>query len=151
MQFESHITVPQRLDEVAAFFNDPFNLLRWDKSVARIIPKSPGNIREGYAFDTIAPSGLRMSYKIEEVDPQRGGHIRLLNSPIFKDALWSMLYETVEQGTKVICRIKFKLYARYFWLHMPLLIFNRSALARDLSQLAAALEQTFPIHAAASN
>lgn len=61
MRFESDIVVERSLSDVASFFDEPTNLARWDRSVARVEPTSAGGAAVGFTFDTIAPTGLRMS------------------------------------------------------------------------------------------
>src|SRR5262245_38381716 len=66
MRFSRDVVVARSVADVAAFVDQPSNLARWDRSVARVEPTSPGATAVGFTFDTIAPSGMRMSYRIAE-------------------------------------------------------------------------------------
>jgi hypothetical protein len=102
-RLESSILVMQTVDHVWAFFEDISNLPKWDRSVARVVPTSPGPIGLGYTFDTIAPSrgsgaqkeGLRMSYRITEIAPKQRYSVLLVVSTMFKDALWTFVLENL--------------------------------------------------------
>jgi hypothetical protein len=48
--------------------------------------------RRGFTFDTIAPSGMRMSYRITEHEPRRHTTIELCESRMFRRALWRIQY-----------------------------------------------------------
>lgn len=52
--------------------------MKWDRSVARVEPTSSGETAVGFTFDTIAPSGLRMSYRITANEPDKGSSIELV-------------------------------------------------------------------------
>jgi hypothetical protein len=139
MQFESQIEVARDLQDVARFFDDPLNIARWDKSVARVIPTSTGPTGVGSTFDTIAPSGMRMSYRIIEHEPDHGA-AELMESRIFRQAVWRMQLTPVPGGTRVICRLEFRLRPRYLLLIVPLLLTQRRALQSDLVSLKQVLE-----------
>ena len=140
MQFESEIVAAKTLQEVVRFFAEPTNLARWDKSVAQVIPTSaePGIV--GFTFDTIAPSGMRMSYRIIAHEPDRSTHIELTSSPIFRRAVWHMQLDPVPLGTRITCRIDFRLRPHFLFLIVPLLLTQRRALRADLRSLKAVLE-----------
>ena len=61
MHFTSDVIVERSQRQVDAFFAEPANLAKWDRSVAQVIPTSTGETAVGFTFDTIAPSGMRMS------------------------------------------------------------------------------------------
>ena len=140
MRFESHIVVERSLSDVSSFFDEPSNLARWDRSVARVEPTSTGGAAVGFTFDTISPTGLRMSYRITEHEPERGSVIELLSSPMFKRATWRMMYEPVRAGTRVTCEVDFTLRPLYLFLVVPLVLTQRKALARDLTYLKQSIE-----------
>jgi hypothetical protein len=140
MHFTSDVVVERSQRQVAAFFDEPENLAKWDRSVAKVVPTSDGTTAVGFTFDTIAPSGLRMSYRITEHVPEEWTSIALENSPMFREAVWRMAYETVPIGTRIRCDVTFTLRPRYWFLIIPLLLTQRSALRRDLSLLKDAIE-----------
>ena len=140
MQFTSEVVVERSQRQVAAFFAEPSNLAKWDRSVARVVPTSEGTTAVGFTFDTIAPSGLRMSYRITEHAPEERTSIALESSPMFREAVWKMTYETIPIGTRIRCAVNFTLRRRYWLLIIPLLLTQRSALRRDLTLLKDAIE-----------
>ena len=141
MHFHSDIVVERSLHAVASFFSEPGNLAKWDRSVARVVPTSVGTSAVGFTFDTIAPSGMRMSYRITEHEPERGDTIELVSSKMFRSAIWRMRYDPVPAGTRITCHVDFILRPLYFFLMVPLLITQRKALARDLTFLKEAIER----------
>jgi hypothetical protein len=145
MHFQSQVVVRRTLHDVAAFFDNPFNLAKWDKSVARVEPTSSGPAAVGFTFDTIAPSGMRMSYRIAAHEAERGTAIELAGSKMFKRAVWLMTYDAVADGTKITCEVDFALRFLYGFLIVPLLVTQKSALRRDLSSLKAAIEGSAPV------
>jgi len=140
MRFTSEVTVACSLAEVAAFLDDPSNLARWDRSVARVEPTSSGTSAVGFTFDTVAPSGMRMSYEITEHEPLRHTRIELRGSRMFRRAVWRMQYDAVPVGSRIICQVDFQLRGLYLALIVPLVLLQRSALRRDLQCLKQALE-----------
>ena len=140
MHFTSDVIVERSQRQVDAFFAEPGNLAKWDRSVARVIPTSEGATAVGFTFDTIAPSGMRMSYRITEHVPGEHTSIALERSPMFRAALWCLSYERVPSGTRIRCDVTFTLRPRYSLLIVPLLLTQRRALRRDLTFLKAAIE-----------
>jgi hypothetical protein len=88
MQFTSEVVVERSRSQVAAFFAEPNNLAKWDRSVAQVIPTAEGTAAVGFTFDTIAPSRLRMSYRITDHVPEESTSVALESSPKFRDAIW---------------------------------------------------------------
>jgi Polyketide cyclase / dehydrase and lipid transport len=140
MHFTSDVVVERSQRQVASFFAEPDNLAKWDRSVARVVPTSEGTTAVGFTFDTIAPSGLRMSYRITEHVPEERTSIALESSPMFREAVWRIGLETVSVGTRIQCDVNFTLRPLYWFLIIPLLLTQRSALRRDLSLLKDAIE-----------
>lgn len=140
MHFTSDVVVERSQHQVAAFLAEPANLAKWDRSVARVVPTSQGTTAVGFTFDTIAPSGLRSSYRITEHVPQKRTSIALEGSRMFNEAVWRMTYEAVPIGTRIQCDVDFTLRPRYWFLIIPLLLTQRSALRRDLTFLKDAIE-----------
>lgn len=108
--------------------------------MAQVIPTSEGPPRPGYTFDTIAPSGMRMSYRVIEADGLRGSKVRLVSSPMFREAVWHMAFDPVAEGTRIACHVTFRLRLLYSWLIVPLLLFQGRALRSDLASLKHVLE-----------
>jgi hypothetical protein len=140
MHFQSHIVVERSSQAVEAFFADGQNLVKWDRSVASVEPTSSGTTAVGLTFDTIAPTGLRMSYRIMEHEPERRSTIELAPSKMFKRAVWRLQYDRVALGTKITCDVDFTLRPLYWFLAVPLILSQRKALARDLQSLKEAIE-----------
>lgn len=140
MHFESHIVVDRSLQVVTEFFADAQNLVKWDRSVARVEPTSSGTAAVGFTFDAIAPSGLRMSYRITAHDPERYSIIELMTSKMFKRAAWRLQYDRVAGGIQITCGVEFVLRPLYWFLAVPLIVSQRKALARDLQSLKEAIE-----------
>jgi hypothetical protein len=140
MHFQSDIVVNRSVDAVTTFFDDPQNLVEWDKSVARIEPTSSGETAVGFTFDTFAPNGQRLSYRITEHEPGRQSTIELMPSKMFKRAIWVMRYDRLSSGTRITCEVYFTLRPQFFFLVLPLLLTQRKALARDMTSLKTAIE-----------
>jgi hypothetical protein len=140
MHLESSVVVSQTIDQVWAFFVDPANLPKWDRSVATVIPTSPDIAGVGSTFDTIAPSGMRMSYRIIDIMPEQRASIRLVSSTMFKEALWTFIFEPVADEVRIICQVDLSPRLRYSFL-IPVLLFTyKHAFRRDLTCLKQALE-----------
>lgn len=147
MHFEAHIDVDRRPNEVAAFFEVPQNLARWDRSVARVVPTSTGGPADGVTFDTVAPSGMRMSYQVTEHVPGRHWTIDLVSSKMFKAAIWGMRCDPTATGSRITCVVDFTLRPLYYFLALPLLMTQRKALGRDLESLKKAIESdAYDVH-----
>jgi hypothetical protein len=140
MHLESSVVVSQALERVWAFFVDPANLPRWDRSVATVIPTSPSTVGAGATFDTIAPSGMRMSYRVTDLVPRQRAEIRLVNSNMFKEALWTFIFEPLAEGVRINCQVDFTPRLRYSFLTPVLLLTYKDAFRRDLTYLKQALE-----------
>lgn len=140
MRFTSDVIVDRSQRQVDAFFAEPGNLAKWDRSVARVIPTSEGATAVGFTFDTIAPSGLRMSYRITEHVAGERTSITLERSPMFRAALWTLSYQSLRTSTRIRCDVTFTLRPRYSLLIVPLMLTQRRALRRDLAFLKAAIE-----------
>ena len=140
MHLESNIVVKESLEDVTDFFYHPDSLAQWDRSVAEMKPRSQANANSGATFDTIAPSGMKMTYEVIEMDPTgRSVKILLTKSKMFKKAVWHFEFDPAPSGTKVTCHIFFTLKLLYYFLY-PVLFFNKNALLRDLNFFQIALE-----------
>jgi hypothetical protein len=140
MHLRSSIVVKESLQDVIAFFYHPSSLALWDRSVAEMRPGPGSTNTAGAQFDTIAPSGMIMTYEVIDLDPNgRSVKILLKNSKMFKKAVWHFQFEPEPVGTKVICHIHFALRPLYWFLY-PVLFVNKSALLRDLKFFQLALD-----------
>jgi hypothetical protein len=140
MHLKSSIIVKESLKDVIDFFYHPSSLAQWDRSVAEMIPQSQGNETTGPTFDTIAPSGMKMTYEVIEMDPAgRSVKILLTKSNMFKKAIWHFEFDPTASGTQVTCHIYFTLKFLYYFLY-PVLFFNKNALLRDLKFFQIALD-----------
>jgi len=139
MHLQSDIVVPQNIEQVSEFFYEPTSLAKWDRSVADMIPTS-GPEAEQSTFDTIAPSGMKMSYRVIEMEYGKNVKILLTESKMFKEAIWQFLFDAVEGGTKITCHVFFKLRLAYFFM-APVLYFTRGAILRDLGFFRVALDE----------
>jgi hypothetical protein len=149
MHLELDIVVPQTTKQVWDLFSDPYFLVKWDRSVEQIIPTSQtpsGAV--GFTFDTVAPlqkgqkKALRMSYSIIEHIPDYQTKIKLENSSMFKEAIWTMRVEPVVSGTLITCLLDIKVKLKYFFM-APILYFNKKAILIDLQYLKQAIAQHY--------
>src|SRR5215472_9879654 len=132
MHLKSGKIVKQPLEDVISFFYHPDSLAQWDRSVAEMIPSQQATAGEMVTFDTIAPSGMKMTYEVIGMDPQgRSVKILLTKSKMFKKAIWRFEFDPAAQGTKVTCHIYFSMKPLYYFLY-PVLFFNKNALLRHL-------------------
>ena len=149
MHFEAYVDVDRSPNAVAAFFEVPQNLARWDRSVARVESTTTAGPADGVAFDTVAPSGLRMSYRVTEHVPGRHWTIDLVSSRMFRTAIWGMRCDPTATGSRITCVVDFTLRPLYSFLAIPLLLTQRKALAHDLESLKAAIEsEAYDVHSA---
>ncbi len=149
MHLETNIIVPQSAEQVWALFDDPYFLVKWDRSVEQIIPTSKiptGTV--GFTFDTIAPlkkgqkKALRMSYRIIEFVPDYQTKIQLENSPIFNEAIWTMRIEPATDGTLITCLVDLRVKLKYFFM-VPVLYLSRKAILTDLHYLKQVIAQHY--------
>ena len=145
INLRTETTISLSPEEAWRFFEDPQNLAKWDRSVARVEPTSSGNVSPGYTFDTIAPprsgqkEGQRMSYEITEFIPNERAEIRLVQSPMFKRAEWTVMLEPAAQGTRVIHEVDFVPRLQYSFL-VPVLLLSQKNLDTDMQYLKEQME-----------
>ena len=144
MHLQSKIWEDQDIEQVTKFFYDLTTLPKWDRSVAAVIPTSQTPGRVGATFETIAPSGMKMNYRVIEFDSDRRVKILLTNSRMFKRAVWQFRFDSEKDGTQISCHIYFTLRFQYLFLY-PVLYFNRKALTRDLNFLKTALNNNYAL------
>ena len=149
MHLESHIVVPQTTKQVWDLFNDPYFLVKWDRSVEQIIPTSENPAGAvGFTFDTIAPlkkgqkKPLKMSYRITEFIPDYQAKIQLEKSNMFKEAIWTMRVEPAVSGTLITCLVDLKIKLKYFFM-APILYIWRKAIYVDLQYLKKAIDARY--------
>ena len=148
MYLESSIVVTRTNEQVWRFFENGANLVKWDRSVAQVIPTSPEPFGVGSTFDTIAPTrkgsrkeGMRSSYRFTVFAPNHHAKILLTHSPMFAHAEWTIATEPVSEGVRITCGLDFALRPRYIFLLPVLLLTYRGAFRRDLTYLKQAIEQ----------
>jgi uncharacterized protein YndB with AHSA1/START domain len=146
MHLSSSIVVRQPPEQAWSFLADPFNSPRWDRSVAEVIPSSAGPVGVGWEATTIAPSGMRQSFRITEYVPNRTLSFVLLESSMFEQAELRFVLNRVAEGTDIVHVIEAT--PRTWLLRAVLRLVSRRALGRDLGYLKAALEHTYPVSSA---
>src|SRR5262249_15665672 len=116
MRLQAAIVVERTNEQVWRFFNDPDNLARWDRSLARVVVTSADPFIVGSTFDTIAPArnsshneGIRMSYRITDLVPNHQAKIVLTSSPLFAHAEWIMITDPAPRGVRITCQLDFTL------------------------------------------
>jgi hypothetical protein len=146
MHLESQIIVNQSPQQVWNLFEDPYFLVKWDRSVEQIIPTSQNPAGAvGFTFDSIAPrkrgqkQGLRMSYRIIEHIPDYQTKIALEKSNMFEEAVWTMRIEPAMNGALITCLVDLKVKLKYFFMR-PLLYIYRQAILTDLVILKGVIE-----------
>jgi len=146
MHLESNIIVNQSTQQVWDLFEDPYFLVKWDRSVEQIIPTSQSPAGAvGFTFDTIAPrkpgqkQGLRMSYRIIEHIPDYQTKIALERSNMFKEAIWTMRIEPAMNGSLITCLVDLKVKFKYFFMR-PLIYIYRKGILTDLKILKGVIE-----------
>lgn len=130
-------------EQTWAFFNDPNNLAKWDRSVARVEVTSPPPYGVGTTLDTISPERngqvTRSSYRISEVVPGQRTRADLIDSAQFQRAQWTTSIEPVDTGTRIVSEIEFSPKPQYFFL-TPVLWLSQNNLETDMRYLHDALE-----------
>jgi hypothetical protein len=141
--FGEEVLIDRSLDQVRGFFADVQSLVLWDRSVSKVICTSPTPLTSGAKFTTIGPSrrsreGKRSEYQVVDINGDEA-KIALVNSPLFKSAIWIMRLVERGSGTKVACEMNLSTDL----LHAPiglLLKLNAKAIATDLQFLKRAIE-----------
>ena len=143
MYLESAIWVNRPLSEVWAFFADPSNLVKWDRSVARVVITNSVPVGVGFTFDTFGPAtnreGARSSYRMSEYHPGEYVWVDLTNAKWFSQARWLTAFEATGKGTKVRIGITLTFKPRYIYL-WPIFRLTTHGIKRDLGYLKRAIE-----------
>ena len=139
---ETFVDVPT--ERVWAFFEDPHNLPKWDRSVASIEITSPPPYGVGSTFQTLSPvqNGrvTPTSYLVTELVPGERATIDVVDSAEFARASWVTRVERSGGGTRVLIDVEFRPKLQYFFL-APLLYFSRDNMGvTDMDYLREALE-----------
>jgi hypothetical protein len=105
----AEVFIDRPIGEVRAFFADPDSLVRWDRSVSKVICLSPAAFEAGAKFATIGPfrrgrEGELSEYEAVafEGDESKAG---LINSRLFKLAVWTVRLAAKGDGTMVECEM----------------------------------------------
>lgn len=149
MHFQAAIVVARTNEQVWSFFNEPSNLVKWDRSVAQVMLTSAEPFGVGSTFDTIAPvtkararqEGFRTSYCITKYVPNSQMHMRNTSSRLFSFAEWIMTTEAVSDGVRILSQFEGTLRLRYSFLLPVFLLLYQAAFRRDLTYLKQAIEQ----------
>ena len=139
----AEVFIDRALDQVRAFFADADSLVRWDRSVSKVISASPAPFEVGAKFATVGPfrggrEGKRSEYQVVAINGDES-KVELVNSPIFKSAVWTMRLTEKREGTIVECEMD----VSTDLLRTPiglLLKLNARAIATDLQFLKRAIE-----------
>ena len=141
---EESVLIGRKFCDFPPSFADPRSLAAWDTSVARVEITSDGPVRVGFTYDTIGPrkhgrEGKRSSYRITRLEP-RENSVELINSTVFRRAVWGFRFEDIPEGTLTTCTVDLEVKRRYFVVAL-MLRFNRRALVGDLRRLKRAIEE----------
>jgi uncharacterized protein YndB with AHSA1/START domain len=151
MHLEASVHIRRSPQDVWAYLGDVSNIAVWDRGVSRTEASSSTPPGVGFEFDTFAHSrgnsldGTwgKMSYRIADIDPERGCTIQLIsttgNARYFKSAEWRFRVEAEQDGSRVFCIAAFTLKWQYLLL-APLFLAMKKAIRTDLDQLRAKLE-----------
>jgi hypothetical protein len=139
----AEVFIDRPLGQVRAFFADPDSLVRWDRSVSKVICLSSAPFEAGAKFATIGPfrrgrEGKRSEYQVVAIDGDES-KAGLINSRLFKSAVWTMRLAAKDNGTMVECEMDMSTDP----LRAPiglLLKLNEKAIATDLQFLKRAIE-----------
>ena len=145
MYLESAIWVERSPSEVWAFFADPLNLSKWDRSVTRVVITSSGPFGVGFTFDTFGPAtnkeGARSSYRVSEYQPGKYVWVDLTNAKLFRQARWLTAVEAIDKGTNMRIGIALTFKRRYICL-WPIFRLTTYGIRRDLGYLKQAIESS---------
>jgi len=140
VRIAAEVFVDCPLEQVRAFLSDVNSLVRWDRSVSKVIPGSAEPMTVGSRFTTVGPSrrgreGIRSHYRLISIEGDES-KVALEDSPTFKSAIWTMRLSPKGNGTIVNCDMK----ATASWPIGVLLALNKKAIATDLQFLKRAIE-----------
>ncbi len=147
LHLESSILINRPFAEFPRSFSDPRSLAAWDASVAEVVPISEGPLRVGSTFETVAPAkpghaGRRSSYRVVQFD-ERVNRVELINSKLFRSAVWTFTFADDPAGTRTTCAVDATVRPQYFFVALVLRLQKR-ALLGDLRRLKSAVEQSAP-------
>ena len=124
--------------------------MQWYADSARILPLRI-RVAEGRGWVIAsADPGVDLGSEALAISGRTPGQIaahilsrlELLNSRMFKKAIWRMQFDAVSTGTRITCGVDFTLRFLYLFLMVPLVVLQKSALRRDLTYLKRALESS---------
>ena len=152
MHFEGSIAIRRPPGQVWKFLGDISNISAWDRGVARAEPIGLSQPGVGFEFETFAhPKGGdtsgewgKMSYRIAEIDPERGCAIELTsktgNARFVRSGIWRFRTEETPEGSRVFSEVQFELCAPYLFLAPLFFLVARRAMRKDLESLKRVLE-----------
>jgi Polyketide cyclase / dehydrase and lipid transport len=137
------VFIDRPIGEVRAFLAEPDSIVRWDRSVSKMVSDSFAPLKVGARFATIGPfrggrEGKRSEYRVLAIDGDES-KAELTNSQLFKSAVWTMRLAAKGDGTTVECEMDMATDL----LRAPvglLLKLNKKAIATDLQFLKRAIE-----------
>src|SRR5215510_13399556 len=99
----AEVFIDRPLDQVRSFFADINSLVLWDRSVSKVMSISSASFEVGAKFATIGPfrgghEGKRSEYKVVAIDGDES-KVALVDSPIFKSAVWTTRLAAKGNGT----------------------------------------------------
>jgi hypothetical protein len=139
----AEVFIDRPIGHVRAFLADANSLVRWDRSVSKVVSVSSAPFEAGAKFATIGPfrrgrEGKRSEYQVLAIDGDES-KAELINSRMFKSAVWTMRLAEKGNGTTVECEMDMSTDL----LRSPiglLLKLNEKAIATDLKFLKRAIE-----------
>lgn len=147
MKLKGSIYVNKTEEEVWQFFNNIDNLAKWDHSVEKVVITSPDKTSPGIGstFDTFGPSshdkeGLRTSYQVIDIKPNKSNDLLVTHSNFFKHAVWRNKTEQKDNGTIITISVEFVLRRRYTVLY-PIIFLRKGAIIRDMGFLKNEIEK----------
>jgi uncharacterized protein YndB with AHSA1/START domain len=146
MRLRATIVVKTTPEKAWAFFSDPHNLSRWDRSVARVAITSLPPYGPGTTFDTFGPAkpgreGFRTSYEVRRIEEPHRADVRVTHSNVFARAAWETFLDPDDGAIRVTCIADFHLKPSYWPLAPILRTMGAAMMLRDLRHLKVELER----------
>jgi len=104
MRYESSVVVDRPIDEVWAFFKDPFNVPRWTTGFLRFRPTSPGPVAVGSTFEArgaIFGFEPQITGTLTEWDPPHNITISCVGAG-WRSLILQVKFESTADGTEVL-------------------------------------------------
>jgi uncharacterized protein YndB with AHSA1/START domain len=150
MTITSTTVVTRRPEDVWAFLTDLRNTPKWDRSIARAVLASSGELATGAIVETTSPGGKRQRFRVLVFERPRLLRFRLLRSPLFRSADLTFRLDPTSAGTQITQEIRVQLRRWLFALRPILALTSRGALSTDLEFLRRALEEGLDLRSRAA-